>query len=41
MRYKMKEAMRNARPAIEAVVISLSLAIAAISVPAVIMMTSI
>jgi hypothetical protein len=37
----MKEAMRNARPAIEAVVISLSLAIAAISVPAVIMMTSI
>jgi hypothetical protein len=37
----MKEAMRNARPAIEAVVISLLLAIAAISVPAVIMMTSI
>ena len=37
----MKEAIRNARPAIEAVVISLSLAIAAISVPAVIMMTSI
>jgi hypothetical protein len=37
----MKEAMKNARPAIEAVVISLSLAIAAISVPAVIMMTSI
>lgn len=37
----MKEAMRNARPAIEAVIISLSLAIAAVSVPAVIMMTSI
>lgn len=37
----MKEAMRNARPAIEAVIISLLLAIAAISVPAVIMMTSI
>ena len=37
----MKEAMRNARPAIEAVVISLLLAIAAISVPAVILMTSI
>lgn len=37
----MKEAIRNARPAIEAVVISLLLAIAAISVPAVIMMTSI
>jgi|GEM_PF-2633676 hypothetical protein len=37
----MKQAMKNARPAIEAVVISLSLVIAAISVPAVIMMTAV